>query len=262
MDDTITPPTPEKPRKRAARGQKIKPKPEKAVALQRKPIVTNQNGTTGLGVPEAKATAIAACLAQGFSVNRIVKELGTSCHTVTAIARNRPELVEQFREITKRNWQTVAMLATGELIDRVPGMKDQGLAVAAAIATEKMELLAGGPTSRVEHSHKPSADEWADLLAGIPEADAKVIEVAPSPAALPVPDGGIGNAGKPEEQNTKSMSGVTVSEDESRHRQSPDSEAADRVKPPLVSTLVSIPPRDPPPPPGAGAGGGGAFASL
>jgi hypothetical protein len=221
-----TPATPEKPRKRAARGPKTCEQSDKAKALQSKPQVVNPNGVTGLKVSDAKATAIAALLSQGFSTNRIVKELGTSCHTVTAIARNRPELVEQFRQVTGANWRVVAALATGELIERIPDMKDQALAVTAGIATDKAELLAGMATSRVEHTHRPSADEWQEMLAAIPEADVRVIE--------------IGNTGNPGGKETNMPpTAPTVSEEQSRHVQSSAFEAANSVNPPVVSGLVS-----------------------
>jgi hypothetical protein len=226
-----------------------------------------------MSLPEAKATAIAACLAQGYSVNRIVKELGTSCHTVTAIARNRPELVDQFREITRRNWQAVAMLATGELIDRVPNMKDQGLAVAAAIATEKMELLGGNATARIEHASRPAAEEWAEMLASLPAN----VQARPVQAVDPLTVKGrmavdgeslaedvvegvavlIGNTGQADAAKDVEVQPLTVSGDQSGDVQSSAFDTANRVKPPLVSGLVSNEPPgfwESPPIHGVGAG--------
>jgi hypothetical protein len=254
-DHIETPPAAEKPRKRAARGQKTCEQSDKSKALQSKPQVVNQNGVTGLKVSDAKATAIAALLSQGFSTNRICKELGTSCHTVTAIARNRPELVEQFREVTARNWKVVAALATGELVERIPDMSDNHLGIVAGIATDKAELLSGGATSRVEHTHKPSADEWADMLASLPEADARVIEERPTGdpmagrmTALMAPvvevesvgtDVVTGNPSQPDAPTVARDQAATLLDGQSRHVQSLDFEAANSVNPPVVSGLVS-----------------------
>jgi hypothetical protein len=250
-DHIQTPATPEKPRKRAARGQKTCEQSDKAKALQSKPQVVNQNGVTGLKVSDAKATAIAALLSQGFSTNRICKELGTSCHTVTAIARNRPELVDQFREVTARNWKVVAALATGELVERIPEMSDNHLGIVAGIATDKAELLSGGATSRVEHTHKPSADEWADMLASLPEADARVIEERPTgdpmagrmtalrDAAAVALGEAIGNPSQPDAPTVAQDQAATLLDGQSRHVQSLAFDTANSVNPPVVSGLVS-----------------------
>jgi hypothetical protein len=246
---------PRKPRKSPPKAQVLDQQTENAESLQRIPIITHASGSTGLGLPDAKATAIAACLAQGFSVNRISKELGASHHTITALARNRPELVDQHREITRRNWQAVAMLATSELIDRVPNMKDQGLAVAAAIATEKMELLGGNATARIEHASRPAAEEWAEMLASLPAnvqaRAAQTGDVVEGVAVL------MGNTSQPDAAKGQQ----DPSNGLSRHIQSSDSGPTDRDKAALVSGLVSIPAIDPPIPPGPDDGGAG-VASL
>jgi AcrR family transcriptional regulator len=166
----------------------------------RQPVRTNA-GFTGMNVPEDTAQKIAALHLAGVPVTRIAKELGVSYHTITALVRNRPELLEAARDVTAKNWKTLAALGTAELVDRLPEMKDQALSVLAAIATEKSELLAGGATARVEIVSAPSADEWGEVVEGV------VIESAPLPTgntgqtraakahtrtqspALPAPDG-------------------------------------------------------------------------
>jgi len=149
----------------------MKPKAKPAPKIESKPTVTNSNSVTGIHkVPEAKAEAICLAHSRGTPITRICKELSVSHHTVAAVIRNRPELLERAREFTRANWQTVAALGTAELIERIPGMKDQGLAILSAIATEKSELLAGNATQRVEHVAAPAADEWAAILAGMKKA--------------------------------------------------------------------------------------------
>jgi hypothetical protein len=259
---------PTKRRKSPSKAQDSTETTENQQSLQRRPQIVNQNGVTGLTVSDAKATAIAALLSQGFSTNRIAKELSTSHHTITAIARNRPELVEQFREVTGRNWRVVAALATGELVERIPEMSNNHLGIVAGIATDKAELLSGGATSRVEHTHKPSADEWADMLASLPEADCRVIEVAPAGKALPIEavtvDGSaglIGNASQPGAPTWDILSHSSLSNSQSHDVQSPVSYSADTVKPPVVSTLVPTPlPLTPPAPVQEGGGEGASFS--
>jgi hypothetical protein len=116
--------------------------------------------------------------AAGVPVTRIASEVGVSYHSVAGLIRNRPDLLEAARDITSKNWRTLAALGTAQLVDRLPEMKDQALSVLAAIATEKAELLSGGATSRVEIVSAPSADEWLDVVDGV------VIESAPLPTGI------------------------------------------------------------------------------
>jgi hypothetical protein len=158
------------------------------------------NGSTGQTIPDDKAQAIAAAHLAGVPIRRICEEFQISHHTVAGLIRNRPELLDNARDITARNWKTLAALGTASLIDRLPEMKDHALTVMSAIATEKAELLSGGATARIEHVQAPSADEWGEVVEGV------IVESAPAmgntgqtraakahkrtqPAALPAPDG-------------------------------------------------------------------------
>jgi hypothetical protein len=101
--------------------------------------------------------------------------------------RNRPEMLEKARQIAANNWKTLAAIGTAELFERLPDMKDQALSVLSAIASEKMELLSGNPTQRVEHVMAPAADAWQDFVSGLRKGD-QVIDVAFEPVGLREPD--------------------------------------------------------------------------
>jgi hypothetical protein len=122
---------------------------------------------TGLEVPEAKAEKIAAAHMAGMSIREICRAFSTSYNTTIALIRNRPELLERAREITSKNWKTLAAIGTAELFERVPDMKSHELTIMSAVATEKAELLSGGATQRVEHVMAPAADEWLTFVAGL-----------------------------------------------------------------------------------------------
>jgi AcrR family transcriptional regulator len=204
-----------------------------------KPVRTS-SGFTGLNIPEDKAQKIAALHLAGVPVTRIAKELGVSYHTITALVRNRPELLEAARDVTAKNWKTLAALGTAELVDRLPEMKDQALSVLAAIATEKSELLAGGATSRIEVVSAPSADEWGEVVEGV------IVESAPA----------MGNTGQ------------TRAPKAHKRTQSPQLQGADGEQPSVSECSVSVgsdgvpvfEPDEtrflPPPPPADGAGAG------
>jgi hypothetical protein len=59
-------------------------------------------------------------------------------------------------------------------------MKDHGLVIMSAVASEKAELLSGGATQRVEHVMAPAADAWQDFVSGLRKSD-QVIDVAFEP---------------------------------------------------------------------------------
>ena len=143
---------------------------------------------TGLDVPEAKAEKIAAAHMAGMSIREICRAFNTSYNTTVALIRNRPELLERAREITSKNWKTLAAIGTAELFERVPDMKAHELTIMSAVATEKAELLSGGATQRVEHVMAPAADAWADFVSGLRKGS-EVIDVAFEPvegaAAVP-----------------------------------------------------------------------------
>lgn len=160
----------EKPAREAARGQESAPVETAEQAPTEKPApspVKLSAGSTGLTIPEDKAQAVAALHIAGVPITRICEEVGISYHTAAALIRNRPELLEMARDVTAKNWKTLAALGTAQLVDRLPQMKDQALSVLAAIATEKAELLSGGATSRVEVIAAPVADEWGDIVEGV-----------------------------------------------------------------------------------------------
>jgi hypothetical protein len=216
------------------------PKAAEQTAQDSPAPVRTSGGFTGLNIPEDKAQKIAALHLAGVPVTRIAKELGVSYHTITALVRNRPELLEAARDVTAKNWKTLAALGTAELVDRLPEMKDQALSVLAAIATEKSELLAGGATSRVEIVSAPSADEWGEVVEGV------IVESSPA----------------------MGITGQTRTPKAHKRTQSPRLEGADGAQPPASDCSVTVgedgvpvfEPEDarflPPPPPTDGGGAG------
>ena len=124
-------------------------------------------GHTGADVPPGKAMQIMEAHVGGMSATRIARAYNTSYHTVIALIRNRPEMLDKARVTAANNWKTLAAVGTAELLDRVPDMKDHGLVIMSAVASEKAELLSGGATQRVEHVMAPAADEWITFVAGL-----------------------------------------------------------------------------------------------
>lgn len=162
---------------------KTKSKPKPKPAKPEPEIAPVRVGRcTGLDVPEAKAEKIAAAHMAGMSIREICRAFNTSYNTTIALIRNRPELLERAREITGKNWRTLAAVGTAELFERVPDMKSHELTIMSAVATEKAELLSGGATQRVEHVMAPAADDWQSFVSGLRKGS-EVIDVAFQPVA-------------------------------------------------------------------------------
>lgn len=239
------------PRKRAtgpARAQESKPVAVVEETPTEKPAfqpVKLSAGSTGMTIPEDKAQAIAAMHIAGVPITRICEEVGVSYHTAAALIRNRPELLDMARDVTAKNWKTLAALGTAQLVDRLPQMKDQALSVLAAIATEKAELLAGGATSRVEIIAAPAVDEWSDVVDGV------VIE------SVPV---SIGNTGR-----TRAAKGQThpalVSAPSAGGEQPLAFDCSDTVDADGVSVFEPVEAPFLPPPPPTDRGGAGVAPS-
>ena len=153
------PKTQSKPKKAGGRVKMVKDE-------EGKELVSVQ-GHTGMEVPPGKAMQIMEAHVGGMPATRIAKAFNTSFHTVVALIRNKPEMLEKARQTAANNWRTLAAIGTAELLDRVPDMQSHGLVIMSAVATEKMELLSGGPTQRVEHVMAPAADEWITFVAGL-----------------------------------------------------------------------------------------------
>ena len=141
-------------------------------------------GHTGQDVPPGKAMQIMEAHVGGMSATRIARAYNTSYHTVIALIRNRPEMLDKARVTAANNWKTLAAVGTAELLDRVPDMKDHGLVIMSAVASEKAELLSGGATQRVEHVMAPAADEWLTFVAGLKRREDSV-DVAFQPVSGP-----------------------------------------------------------------------------
>jgi hypothetical protein len=142
-------------------------------------------GHTGADVPPGKAMQIMEAHVGGMSATRIAKAFNTSYHTVIALIRNRPEMLEKARQTAANNWKTLAAVGTAELLDRVPDMANHGLVIMSAVASEKMELLSGNATQRVEHVMAPAADAWASFVSGLKSEQVIDVEFQPVGAQEP-----------------------------------------------------------------------------
>lgn len=147
-----------------------------------------------INLPEATVNAIVSDLCIGLvSHDKIAKKYKVSPDTVTKINRLFGERIgEEKRKIresvlaTTRNWATKTVENLQEITQEIlteMGLKKKRekaslsqLAMAMAIAVDKIQLLSGGVTSRTETVKMTSRTEILDLLTDGKSKNAKSIE--------------------------------------------------------------------------------------
>lgn len=125
---------------------------------------------TGLRIPKRKAEKIIAAYVSGMSLRGVCRAFGTNWSAVSALIRNRPEMVQKARTEAQEAWATLAALGTAELIARQSNMQTHSLIVSAGIATDKAALLEDTGEQAPELPEEPASAAWAEYLeaAGAP----------------------------------------------------------------------------------------------
>lgn len=128
------------------------------------PVKVRRN--TGLRISERKAARIAHALAHGRSIRSICAEFKTSHGVVTALQRNRPDLMDRALTQAKEHWSTLAALTSSELLYRLPDMDAATLAKTAAVSARAAELMRVDEAAP-EVKSEPAVEAWAGFVAGL-----------------------------------------------------------------------------------------------
>ncbi len=111
--------------------------------------------------------AIVDGLGQGLGVRQLCRAYRVSHHTVAAVMARESSAVATVKERTVSVLRTFGRLAADRLLDEVDQIPIQSLPIALGIAVEKAELLAGGATSRIEHTESgPTHDDYIRMISG------------------------------------------------------------------------------------------------
>ena len=125
------------------------------------PVKIRRN--TGLRISERKSARIAHALAHGRSIRSICAEFKTSHGVVTALQRNRPDLMDRALTQAREHWSTLAALTSSELLYRMPTMDAATLAKTAAVSARAAELMrVDEPAPEVKA--EPASDAWAEFV--------------------------------------------------------------------------------------------------
>jgi len=121
--------------------------------------------------------AIIRMSAEGLSISAQARALGVSRNTVCAVRDREGFSIEQDKKDLLRDVRRAARLSVERAIELVPGIQSaKDAAIVAAVMVDKMQLLSGEATARVERV-EVSQDKLAEMLASLPVLEAEVLPV-------------------------------------------------------------------------------------
>ena len=111
--------------------------------------------------------AIIRMSAEGLSISAQARALGVSRNTVCAVRDREGFSIEQDKKDLLRDVRRAARLSVERAIELVPGIQNaKDAAIVAAVMVDKMQLLSGEATSRVEKV-EVNQDKLSELLASL-----------------------------------------------------------------------------------------------
>jgi len=140
--------------------------------------------------------AICRMSAEGLSMSAMARALGVSRNTVAAVQEREGICIEQHKKELLRNVRTAARLSVERVVELVPSITNaKDAAIVAAVMVDKLQLLSGEATARVERV-EVSQDKLAEMLASLPVLEAELV-----PLTGP-------SADAPEQKGTTALPGV------------------------------------------------------
>ena len=124
--------------------------------------------------PEAYR-AVVSMAAEGLSISATARALSVSRNTVTAVREREGISIEQEKKELLRDVRRAARLSVERAIELVPSINSaKDAAIVAAVMVDKMQLLSGEATARIEKV-EVSQDKLSEMLASLPVLEAEVV---------------------------------------------------------------------------------------
>jgi hypothetical protein len=118
-------------------------------------------------------------LGEKWSVNSICEVCGVHPYTVAAVGAREGISIEEHKRVSVNGLAFTSRMLIERLMELAPTAENiKDVAVALGIAVEKLQLLSGGATSRVEGLDGTATNPFADWLATAKPADVRVIDAA------------------------------------------------------------------------------------
>jgi hypothetical protein len=129
--------------------------------------------------------AICRMSAEGLSMSAMARALGVSRNTVAAVQDREQISIEQQKKELLRNVRTAARLSVERVVELVPSINNaKDAAIVAAVMVDKLQLLSGEATARVERV-EVGQDKLAEMLASLPILEAEVLPLTGPSADAP-----------------------------------------------------------------------------
>ena len=120
--------------------------------------------------------AILSMSAEGLSVSAMARAFGVSRNTIAAVQDREGFSIEHLKKELLRNVRTAARLSVERVVELVPSITSaKDAAIVAAVMVDKLQLLSGEATARVERV-EVSQDKLSEMLAGLPELEAEIVQ--------------------------------------------------------------------------------------
>jgi hypothetical protein len=118
-------------------------------------------------------------------MSAMARALGVSRNTVSAVQEREGISIEQHKKELLRNVRTAARLSVERVVELVPSINNaKDAAIVAAVMVDKLQLLSGEATARVERV-EVSQDKLAEMLASLPILEAEVLPLIGPSADAP-----------------------------------------------------------------------------
>jgi len=136
--------------------------------------------------------AICRMSAEGLSMSAMARALGVSRNTVAAVQDREQISIEQQKKELLRNVRTAARLSVERVVELVPSINNaKDAAIVAAVMVDKLQLLSGEATARVERV-EVNQDKLSEMLASLPVLEAEVVPLTGPSEAAPDQKGAAG----------------------------------------------------------------------
>jgi hypothetical protein len=126
--------------------------------------------------------AVVRMAAEGQSISATARALSVSRNTVAAVREREGISIEQEKKELLRDVRRAARLSVERAIELVPSINSaKDAAIVAAVMVDKMQLLSGEATSRVEKV-EVNQDKLSEMLAALPVLEAEVVDTGLQPS--------------------------------------------------------------------------------
>lgn len=118
---------------------------------------------------------ILSALAEGMGIRQISRAFHVSTNTIMAVRDRESSVIDTEKTKISMNLRKFARLATERLIEEVDFIDIDKLGVPLGIVIDKMQLLDGQATSRIEHVPAPAIDDFNRIIDALPVVEGEIV---------------------------------------------------------------------------------------